>query len=436
MGFHRLASIFAAMVAISSAICTDTGSIAAEEDRPPNIIFILADDVGTEALGCYGGESYKTPRLDKLAAQGMKFTHCYSMPVCHPTRVCLLSGRYPFHLGNPKWGSYPKEAELTTVANTLKSAGYATAVAGKWQLALLKNDVDQPHRLGFDDYCVFGWHEGPRYWQPMLYQNGNVRDDTREKYGPTVYVDFLADFMKKNRNKPFFAFYSMALCHDVTDDIKGHVPFAPDKDRYETFAEMVEQMDLHVGKLLDKVDELGLTDNTIVIFTTDNGSPASSYLNIVDGKMKKAQVVSRANGREIPGGKGSLKDGGTHVPMIVRWPGRVPEGKDADPLVDFSDFYVTFAELAAAKLPAEVDLDGHSFANLLKGERFKPRRIAFSQGRNGMWVRTKDYKLYADGRFVQMNVHGTEIALKGERKGAEAFAKRQLQTHLDKLLER
>lgn len=138
--------------------------ILSRAGEQPNILFILADDVGREVLGAYGGTSYQTPRLDRLASEGTRFRHAYVMAVCHPTRVSLLTGRYPFQLGKPKWGGFPKAEEKRTFPWSLKRAGYTTAIAGKWQLTLLKDDPKHPHRLGFDEYSVFGWHEGPRYW--------------------------------------------------------------------------------------------------------------------------------------------------------------------------------------------------------------------------------------------------------------------------------
>ena len=161
----------------------------------PNILLIMADDVGTDVLGSYGGGSYKTPRLDQLTESGMRFTHCYSMPVCHPTRIALMTGRYPFRLKNPKWGSFPKDAEQQTFAHVMKKAGYATAVAGKWQICMMRDDLDHAQRLGFDESCLFGWHEGPRYHSPMIYQNGELRKGLKDRYGPDVYVEFLIDFI-------------------------------------------------------------------------------------------------------------------------------------------------------------------------------------------------------------------------------------------------
>jgi arylsulfatase A len=141
-------------------------STATRGASKPNILLILADDVGREVLGCYGGTSYKTPNIDQLAVDGVRFEHSYVMPVCHPTRTTLLTGQYPYRLGHPVWGSFPREAEKRTLPALLRAAGYATAVAGKWQLTLLKDDLEQPRRMGFDKYCLYGWHEGPWYYQP------------------------------------------------------------------------------------------------------------------------------------------------------------------------------------------------------------------------------------------------------------------------------
>ena len=246
------------------------------EDRP-NVLLILADDVGQEVFGCYGGESYKTPRIDRLAAEGMKFEHAYSMPACHPTRTALLTGQYPFRVGYPKWGSFPADQERETFAFAAKNAGYATAVAGKWQLTLLGKELDHPHRLGFDEYALFGWHEGARYYDPLIWKNGARWEGIEDKYGPDLYTQFLIDFMRKPRDKPFMAYYSMALCHDVTDDLKQPVKYGP-HGRYDSFSEMVVEMDREVGRLLDALDELKLSDNTVVIFTGDNGTPKQSLI--------------------------------------------------------------------------------------------------------------------------------------------------------------
>jgi arylsulfatase A len=425
------------IIAALSIVCGP--SRAAAESRPPNIVLIFADDVGREVLGCYGGESYKTPNIDALAKDGRRFDHCYSMPVCHPSRVCLMTGKYPAVLRNPKWGSFPKDQERATFASLLKKAGYSTAVAGKWQLSLMKDDLQQPARMGFDEWSVFGWHEGPRYHEPMIYQNGELRDDTAGKYGPDLYVDFLVDFIQRNkdRNKerPFFAYYSMALCHDVTDDIGKPVPHGPD-GRWLSYEEMARDMDHQVGRLVGALDRMELRDNTLILFTTDNGTAASSYLRYENGKFERPPVFSKMAGQRIQGGKGQLTDWGTRVPLIATWPGHVPAATATDDLVDFSDFLPTLAELAQTPLAKGSTINGHSFAGSLLGNEPTPRKWAYSEGRGKrQYVRTQRYKLYSTGEFFDMDASPDEQRPldAGELDAKQIEVRKQLQAALDSL---
>jgi arylsulfatase A len=416
------------LIASALLIC---GAARALADLP-NIVLIMADDVGVDALGCYGGESYETPRLDALAAGGMRFTHCYSMPVCHPTRITLMTGRYPFRTGNPKWGSFPREEERNTFAHVLKNAGYATAVAGKWQICMMKNDLDHAQRLGFDESCLFGWHEGARYYAPLIYQNGKLREGLEDRYGPDVYVEFLIDFIERNREKPFFAYYPMALCHDVTDDLKDPVPFGPE-GHYDTFRKMAEAMDVRVGRLIDALDRLGLRENTLVLFTTDNGTP-KSYIHSAepnpDPKKKdkyiRIPVVSKQNGKDVPGGKGSLTNGGTNVPLIASWPGKIKPSQVAADLVDFSDFLPTLAEVTQADLPAGIKLDGHSFASRLLDGQPSPRSWAFAEHGKKYWVRDHRWKLYGDGKLFDVSTDPREKNAITEQSAEAAAARKRL----------
>ncbi len=369
--------------------------------EPPNILLILADDVGREVLGSYGGTSYETPHLDDLATSGMRFDHSYSMPVCHPSRISLLTGRYPFQVDNPEWGTFPRTSETQTVAHSLRNAGYATAISGKWQLTLLKDDLDHPHRLGFDEYCLFGWHEGPRYYRPLIYQNGRRRGDVADRYGPEVYTDFLIDFIGRNRDRRFFAFYSMALCHDVTDDLEAPVPFGP-RGRYDSYAEMVAAMDEQIGRLVAAVNELGLREKTLILFTTDNGTAKRSIITAEGGKLIREDVVSRLGEVLVPGGKTELTDGGTRVPTIASRRGTLEEGTLLGDLIDFSDFFPTLAEIGGAELPSGVSLPGKSFAPGLRGEPGAGRDWVFSEHKGESWVRSHDWKLYRDGRLFHM----------------------------------
>ncbi len=366
----------------------------------PSVVFILADDVGDQAIGCYGGTSYETPRIDALAAGGVRFRHCYSMPVCHPTRFTLMTGQYPFRARHPPWGTFPKSLEADTVGNRLRSLGYSTAVAGKWQLTLLREEPDHPRRLGFDRWSVFGWHEGPRYYRPLVYQDGRVRPDVSDRYGPDVYVDFLVEFMRENRDRPFFAFYSMALAHDVTDDIGTPPPVGP-QGHYDSYERMVENMDERVGRLVDAADELGIRERTLFLFTADNGTPKSYYYTAQGDDMLKQPIEFVWNGAAIRGGKGELTDAGTRVPLVANWPGTLAPGQVVDDLVDFSDWLPTFVELAGGNPPA--GLDGISLAARLRGGGSSNRRWAFASRSGDRWVRTQRWKLYADGRLFDMD---------------------------------
>jgi arylsulfatase A len=419
------------LIAATQAICT---ADVPASDAPPNILLVLADDVGSEVLGCYGGESYPTPRLDRLAQEGLRFEHAYTMPVCHPTRVCLLTGQYPFRLGNPRWGTFPEAAAARTLPRLLKDAGYATAIGGKWQLALLGDDPTHPQRLGFDESSLFGWHEGPRYYQPHIRQNGALRGDVRDRYGPDVICDFLVDFIERHPQQPWFAFYSMGLCHAVTNDLEKPVPVGPN-GRYQTYAEMVAAMDDRVGRLLDALDALGQRDNTLVIFFTDNGTPARNVDAVRGDQLVYAPVASRRQGQSIPGGKGQLTDAGTRVPLLVRWPGVVEAGRTTDCLVDVSDLLPTLVEVASARLPDEVVLDGKSFASCLRGTGPGAREWVFAEHKGRAFVRDRRFKLDTQGTLWDLASDPAEQQTRSldGLKGSQAKAVGRLKLALDQL---
>ena len=391
-------------------------AISLQAAKRPNILFIFADDVGQEVLQCYGGQSYSTPHLNELARTGMKFNHAYSMPVCHPSRLTLMSGKYPFRHGKVTWGDYPKKEEVHTFSRYLQKAGYKTAIAGKWQMCLLKDDPLHPRRMGFDQWDLFGWHEGPRFYEPMIYHNGKVRDDTLGHYGPDLYVSSLIEFMKANRERPFLAYYSMAVAHEVTDDLETPVPHGP-FGRYDNYAEMVGEMDRAVGRMVAALNALKLREKTLILFVADNGTPPEIIIRAEGKKLIKVPIVSRRNGRDVPGGKKQLNNAGTNVPMIANWPGAIKGGQVVDDLVDFSDFLPTFLDLAGAPLPADRKIDGVSFAKRLRGQGASPRSFTYCEEAvlpkpggvepdgtsSGLkWVRNQDWKLYNDDRLFHM----------------------------------
>jgi arylsulfatase A len=364
----------------------------------PNILFIMADDMGVEVLGSYGGKSYETPNIDELAATGLRFLNCHSAPACSPTRVKLLTGRYGFRT-TQKWGYIPPNE--ITFGHILTKAGYQVAISGKWQMALLKDDPNHIAKMGFPESAVFAWHEGPRYYQPMIYQNGKVREDVANRYGPEVFSDFLIDFIKKNQDRPFFAYYSMALAHDVSDDFDPPPPYGPN-GRYDTYAEQVAYLDKMVGKMINALENLGVRDNTLILFTADNGTPAHFITERKDGVFIREKIFSQFGDTLIQGGKTSTTDGGTHVPLIANWPEVIPHGKINADLIDFTDFMPTFAELTGAQLPQNTSIDGISFAPQILGRAGTPRKWLYTLYEEHAWIRDLQWKLYQDGRFYNI----------------------------------
>jgi arylsulfatase A len=414
-------------VAIAASLLLVSKTDAADR---PNIVLILADDVGREVLGCYGGTSYPTPNIDRLAAGGIRFEHFYTMPVCHPTRICLLTGQYPFRLGNPEWGTFPRSVEVRTLPSVLKKAAYATAIAGKWQLALLKDDLQQPHRMGFDGYCLLGWHEGPWYYQPHLWQNSQRRTDVRDRYGPDVTCDYIIDFIERHKNRPFFAFYSMELCHAETNDLDKPAPVGPN-GRYDSYAEMVAKMDANVGRVTDAVNRLGLRDNTLIVFTTDNGTAAHTLAGVEKGELTYEPVISSMGHRKVPGGKATLTDWGTRVPFIATWPGTVPAGGVNCDLVDMSDVMPSLIDVAGGSLPNGVKLDGRSIAAQMH-DNASARGWVFVEHKDKYFVRNQRWKLYNNGLFFDMSADPDEQQPLGESDLSHeaAVARRNLQQAL------
>lgn len=382
--------------------------ICAMAQGKPNIILIMADDVGWEAFGCYGAEDYQTPNIDALAAKGVRFAHCYSTPICTPSRVQIMTGQYSFrnytHFGylNP---------ENKTFGHLMQDAGYKTAIAGKWQLNGLYNnlpgydDNTRPNKAGFDEYCLWQLTQvagkGERFWSPLLEHNGKVLSakENEGRYGPDILCDFICDFMERNKEKPFFAYYPMVLVHDPfvpTPETIGDAPRTQaankrNKNKKANFQAMVNYMDKLVGRIVAKTEELGIAENTIIIFTADNGTHPS--------------ITSQWNGQPIKGGKGGLKDMGTHVPLVAYWKNHSPNGKVLDDLVDFTDLYPTLAEAAGIELGKNDPIDGTSFLPQLCGEKGNPRDWVlchyqpYWNKQPGQFARTEKYKLYRDGRF-------------------------------------
>ncbi len=408
------------------------------EERPPNLVLIMADDLGFETLGCYGGQQYDTPRLDRLAAGGMQFDHCYSTPLCTPSRVQLMTGRYN-HRNYLAFGMLPRGE--TTFAHLLREAGYATCVVGKWQLygnpqqrELFDTAGTRPERAGFEEYCLWQIEErGLRFKDPFLETSRRPLQTYEGAYGPDLYTDYALDFIERHRDTTFFIYYPMTLVHDPfqpTPETAGFAAFDPATDLNDTtyFPDMMRYMDRLVGRIEDQLTALGLRENTLLLFVGDNGTDRD--------------VVSTWRGQRIRGDKGYPTEYGTHVPLIASWPGRIAAGSRNPNLVDFTDFLPTLLEAAGDTPPPNLQLDGLSFfPQLMRAAKaparewvfcdYAPRWGKFPEAR---YAHDHRWKLYADGRFYDLkNDIGEERPLTREELPEEG---QQARKKLENVLKR
>lgn len=370
-------------------------------DGRPNIILILADDLGYECLGCNGGRSYETPNIDALAASGVRFTHCYATPAGPSSRAELMTGRYGFRTG---WTGHIENSRLfldgarhRTIAQVLKSAGYVTAVAGKWQLGDFVVHKQHPFACGFDEWNLWtplvGGQPTSRYWNPVIWRDGALRDGTAGRYGPDVGRDFVLDFISRHRHEPFFVYYPTTLVHAPFEETPRqrtdrNVIRRRAAAKESQFRDMVAYLDEIVGSIVDTVDALQLGNQTLILFTSDNGTDRSIHSRVADGTGEKV----------IQGGKLTTTARGIHVPLIARGFGVKSHGVVSDELVDFSDFLPTLAELSGVKIDPKVGLDGQSFLSILRDETGPRREWVYSQLGKVRLVRDRRYVLYEDGR--------------------------------------
>ncbi|MGI9429213.1 MAG: sulfatase-like hydrolase/transferase [Bythopirellula sp.] len=372
-----------------------------------NVIVIMADDIGFECYSQYGSEFYQTPNIDRLAQQGAQFTQAYSQPICTPSRVRIMTGRYNFR-NYTTFG----ELDLTqpTFAKMVQANGYATAIAGKWQLSVA--DLEGPHKAGFDEYCL--WHfsrgrapdstpemfrkKGPRYKSPRLFNNGALVADTEGKYGPDLVSDFICDFIERQQDQPFVIYYPMMLVHnpfEPTPDSRDWAQIDESRKPIEHFREMVHYMDKMIGKIVDKLEATGLRDDTLILVTGDNGT--------------NTDITSPFPSRgEIRGGKGLMQDAGNRVAFVANWPGQIEPGTKIDAPIAFTDVLPTIADVTGSTVPA--GSDGKSFLPLLQGDASQARGWIFqSYSKDGIgrapyrcFVRDADWKLYADGSLYNV----------------------------------
>ena len=390
------------------------------DSQKPNILFIMIDDLGKYWVSCYGADDIKTPNIDSLAKGGMKFHNAYSMGSCSPSRTTLLTGKYPFRTGwvshwdVPRWGiGYFdwKKKENTTFARLMKDLGYATAIAGKWQINDFRVEPYALKKHGFDDWALWtGFETGnpasdKRYQDPYINTPESGSRTYKGKFGPDIYTERLIKFMQKHKDEPMCLYYPMPFLHR---------PFVatPDepnaKDRIDRHKAMVRYVDKIVGQLVDELDKLRIRKKTIIFFASDNGTD-----KLITGSL---------NGKRGPGGKGSYTEAGVGGPFIVNCPGKVPAGVETDALTDLSNMLPTFIELGGGKVPDNLIVDGESITPLLVGKTKDSSRdwiMALNYGpakldKDGIRpsqvfgprvIRDKQYKVWVSGKRQIERLH-------------------------------
>ena len=419
--FLKAAGLSTASMATSSLLSgSATWARAAHRARKPNIIFVLADDLGYGDLGCYGRQDIKTPVVDRVAAEGVRFTQYYANgPECSPTRTAFLTGRYQHRVGGLECaigtgnvGRYDDAIRLrethdlglpveeTSIARMLKDAGYATAITGKWHLGYEPKFA--PHLHGFDHafYCIGGGMDYFHYLDTVagynLFLNGNpIR---REGYFTTLATDEAIKFIERHEDGPFFLYVPYTAPHSPfqgPDDYRPD-PLPLDSPLWkqgqappDVYVAMIEHMDKCIGRILKVLDDKGLTQDTVVIFSSDNGGTGSAR----NAPLSKI--------------KGSTFEGGIRVPAVARWPGVIPKGVVSDQVCITMDFSASIVRIAGATVPRGREFDGLDILKLVETGRPLLKRTLFWRGRRGdrTWRAVRDgdlkYIRRTDGRRTE-----------------------------------
>lgn len=386
------------------------------KNTPPNIVFILVDDLGKEWISAYGAEDIKTPNIDTLAKSGTLFNNVYAMPQCTPSRLTIITGQYPFrhgwvnHWDVPRWGggAHFDENLNPSLGIEMKKAGYSTCIAGKWQIDDFRVEPDALTRNGFDEFCMWTGYEtgieasAERYQNPYIFTKEGSKT-YKNDFGPDIFTNFITDFIGKNKDNPFFVYYPMVITHTPlinTPDEQAE----NNKGKHKT---MVRYMDKLTGKIVKALEDANVRDNTLIVWTTDNGSTRG--------------ITGTYRGNSVKGGKAKTSENGICMPFIASWPNKLKSGQTSDALIDFSDFFPTFLDLAGAT-PQEKwkvgnqtqQIDGKSFKEVLVNNSKKSKRKwILSMGgsnnarltKNGVEnqyrfrdrvIRNERYKLYID----------------------------------------
>ena len=364
MKHERFVTLVRAMLLVGALSCVPANSVAAESSRPPNILFILTDDLGYGELGCYGQKTIKTPRIDRLAKESIQFTHAYSgSPVCGPSRTSLLTGLHTGHTEIRGNTTTPLSTDRRTIGQMMKAAGYHTAVIGKWGMGH-GGTTGSPSRHGFDESFGYLDHKHAHtYFTDHLYRNEQRVELEKGSYSHDLFANEALRFIRDNRARPFFLFLCFTIPHGpvaVPDTAPYREEAWPDDPKKR--AAMITRMDGDVGRVMDLIDELGLARDTVIFFTSDNGPGPG-----IDPAFFDATGGLRAL-------KTHVYEGGIRIPMLVRWTGRTKPAVNPTPWA-FWDVMPTLAELGSTRAPAGID--GVSVVPMLLGQPQRPHEALY-----------------------------------------------------------
>ena len=407
--------------AVFGAGAVTLGAAPARAAGKPNFIIIFTDDQGYGDLGCFGSKTIKTPRIDQMAAEGTKFTSFYAQTVCGPSRGALMTGRYPVRIG----GGWTTNGDEITVAEVLKEAGYATGCIGKWDMSRRRYQEGLvPNDQGFDYYFgTLGANDGGKV---TFYRNREKLETTSGMASLTKrYTDEAIAFIKEKKDAPFFLYVAHTMAHVVVDasaQFKG-------TSEGELYGDVIEEIDWNTGRILDTVQELGLTDNTYVLFFSDNG-PWSGKEDIY--RKTHGGQLATGTAKPLRSGKGSAYEGGFREPCVMWAPGRIPAGRVSDGIVSTLDIMPTLAALAGAKIPTDRTIDGRDQSALITGETERSARDTFYYHirgelhavRHGKWKlllpdRTREYAYTGDAKVTEPELYDLDNDI-GETKNTAA----------------
>lgn len=398
---------------LSALVLAVLGTVSASggESERPNIVLIVSDDQGYADLGCFGGKEIRTPHLDRLAAGGVRLTSFYvAWPACTPSRAALLTGRYPQRNGLydmirndlVNYGhryteeEYAVSPEMTlgldqrevTIAEVLHDAGYATGMVGKWDSGRAKRFL--PPRRGFDVFYGFAntgidYYTHERYGVPSMFRGLERTEEDKGRYATDLFRREAVQFVRENTDRPFFLYLAFNAPHSASnlerdsqqvpqEYLDRDYPDADPKNRRTKYMGMVSAMDEAIGELLDTLDEKGLSENTLIVFHSDNGGSGPGD----NGPLR--------------GGKATMWEGGLRVPAIVRWPKQLPAGTTSDEFLTTLEVFPTFLAATGVKPPADVTLDGFDMQPVLRGDAASQRETMFWQRRSDKAARVGRYK--------------------------------------------